>query len=270
MGKEHEMLKTTINPGDKFKYLNMLIHGQSGIGKSTLVSSLCRDPRTTPVLVLDCDKGTGLRFVDEDPRMYTIIECEDIDKLSSIYNYLTVGKHPYKSVAVDNITALQKQGLWRFTYGSNPTYASTKNWVDLKQAEIKHWGQSLSQMILIVQAFCDLKMHVVFTALSQRNKNEITQKEEITVKLPGQQADEIPSIPDIVGHIKILKTKEGLERVLQVQPDGVIDCKDRTDALGVGVKFVKDGTVITKILDTIYQKYNIPSSNNTVKSLEGR
>jgi hypothetical protein len=236
---------------DKFNYLNILLHAPGGRGKTTFISDACDDPRTSPLLVLDCEGGSPIRFAKKDPTTYTIIPIDSIDQLSQIFNYLNKGDHPYKSVALDSLTAIQKIGLNEFIYGTD-----SHGWTDLKQAEIQQWGKSLNQMLYIMQKFKELKMHVFFTTLSQRQIDEVSKKVWVTVQLPGQQVYEIPGIPDIVGYIDIVKTKSGLERVLQVQPDGQVDCKDRSDALGLGIKLSTSGNV-TKLLDVIWDYYKL-------------
>jgi hypothetical protein len=246
-----------IDARDKFRYLNILIHSPSGHGKTSTVASACDDERTSPILVLDCDGGAPLRFVGKDASKYTIIDIKSIDDVSANFNYLNKGSHPYKSVLIDNLGALQKVGMFEFANAKIPNFQDTKVWKDNKQPEIQHWGKSLNQMCFIMQAFKDLKMHVFFTTLSARVLDDLTKKTFITVKLPGQQSDEIPSVPDIVGYISVVKGKEGLERLLMTQPDGSVDAKDRTEALGVGIKLPNGGKHVTKMLDLIWTKYNI-------------
>ena len=245
------------DPRDKFRYLNILVTGDYGIGKTTFISTACDDPRTSPILVLDFEGGADIRFVKKDPKTYTIRKVRSISDFNNIYEYLAKGDHPYKSVAIDSLTEVQKLGLFEFVYGVNPDKTFRGNVLDIKTAEIQHWGKSLTQMAMLVRFFRDLPMHVFFTTLSQVIKDELTGAVSITVALPGKQADEIPGIPDIVGYMTVTKPKPGTQeeprRVMIVQPDGRIKAKDRTDALGKGVL---DPTV-TKVLDLIWQYYGI-------------
>ena len=245
------------DPREKFKYLNILIHSPGGRGKTSLIASACRDPRTSPILVLDDEGGAPLRFVNEDPTKYTIRKIRSMNDINMIYEYLRKGEHPYKAVAMDSCTDLQKLGLWEFVYGTTPDKTFKGNVLDIKAAEIQHWGKSHNQMTMLMRYFRDLDLHVFFTTLSLTEKDETTGKITTKVALPGKQADEIPGIPDIVGYIDLVKTKDGQQRVLKVQPDGRIECKDRTDALGPGVILDQNGDNVTKILDLIWNKYGI-------------
>ncbi len=131
--------------------------------------------------------------------------------------------------------------------------------INIKAAEIQHWGKSSSQMGMLCRYFRDLPMHVFFTTLTQTIKDELTGKISYGISLPGKQADEIPGIPDIVGYLTVQKdpTTKQDQRVIFFQPDGKIIAKDRTDALGAGMLFPKDSKFITAMLDQIYAAYGI-------------
>lgn len=246
------------DPREKFKRLKMLIHSPGGRGKTSLIASACRDPRTSPILVGDIEGGAELRFINEDPTKYTILKIRSMTDINNIYEYLKKGDHPYKAVAMDSITELQKLGLWEFVYGTSPTKSFGGDVINIKGAEIQHWGKSHNQMSMLMRYFRDLDMHVFFTCLTQRLQDQTTGKITLTVAMPGKQADDLPGIPDIVGYIDVIvDPKAGEMRVMKVQPDGRTECKDRTDALGLGVLLNKDGNNITKMLDLIYEKYGI-------------
>ena len=245
------------DPREKFRYLNMLVHAPGGRGKTSLAATACRDPRTSPVLVLDMEGGAPLRFVNEDPSKYTIRKVRSIEDINQIYEYLVAGKHPYKTVVLDSLTEIQKLGLYEFVYGRQPDKSFKGNIIEVKTAEIQHWGKSGSQMGMMCRYFRDLPMHVIFTTLTQRLKDETTGKITITVALPGKQADEIPGIPDIVGYIDVVRIGQEDVRVLKVQPDGKIEAKDRTDALGEGILLRKGENHISKMLDLIWEHHGI-------------
>lgn len=246
------------DPREKFRYLNILVHSPGGHGKTTLIASATEDPRLYPILVLDDEGGAPLRFAGLPPERFTLRRIRNMQDVNDIYEYLYKGNHPYKSVALDSITDLQKMGLTEFVYGSAMSVPDTFKGkvVEVKQAEIQHWGKSHTQMTMMMRYFRDLPMHVIFTTLSQTVKDEVTGKVTTTVALPGKQADEIPGIPDIVGYLDVVKIDGQQKRVLKVQPNGKIVCKDRTDALGDGLIIEKTGG-LSKMLDLIWKKYGI-------------
>jgi len=242
------------DPREKFRYLNMLLHSPGGHGKTTFIASACDDPRTSPILVADMEGGAALRFAKKDPKTYTIRPVRSVNDLNVLYEYLAKGDHPYKSFAIDSLTEIQKLGLFEFVYGTKPDKTFSGNVINVKIAELQHWGKSKTQIEMLMRYFRDLRIHTFFTTLTQTVKDGVTGKITMTLALPGKQADEIPGIPDIVGYLGIIKTKENPnERVLMVQPDGKIVCKDRTDALGNMVV----APTVTKVLDTIWNAYGI-------------
>jgi hypothetical protein len=247
-----------IDPSDKFRYLNVLIYALSGVGKTTLTTTACDDPRTSPILVIDFEGGAELRFKEKDPTTYTIRQPKSMDDVSFLYNYLVAGNHPYKSVSLDSLTEIQKLGLYEFVWGADVKksgpFGTNAKITDIKTAEIQHWGKSLTQMGLLVRLFKDLRIHTFFTCLLNTDKDETTGKIFTTVALPGKQALEIPGIPDIVMRYFCDIDRQGnTRRVGQFQPTSREMAKDRTDALG---NFMEEPTV-TKMLNMIWGKYGI-------------
>ena len=249
------------DPRDKFKRLKVLVHGRWGMGKTSLFASAVFDPRTSPVLVLDFEGGADLRFADLPKDKYTIVHIQTVSDMSKIYNYLKAGKHPYKSVLLDSLTEIQKLGLQEFVDTSTkfPNASFDSLVVNVKTAEIQHWGKSGSQMGMLVRLFKDLPIHVFYTALTQTIKDDLTGKVTYGVGLPGKQSDEIPGIPDIVGFVDVYKDPKTKKeaRVVYFQPSGRVVAKDRTDVLGMAMPFFSGEKFVTKMLDTIYSAYGI-------------
>lgn len=248
------------DPSEKFRYLNVLFHGFGGLGKTTATASACLDPRTSPILVCDFEGGAPIRYAKMPKGSYTIRRIRTIKDLNDIYEYLRKGDHPYKSVSLDSLTEIQKLGLSEFVYGpSGQSNSFMGNVINIKSAEIQHWGKSANQMGMLVRYFRDLPMHVFFTTLTQVQKDEITGKITYNIALPGKQADEVPGIPDIVGYFDVAKdaaTKSEV-RVIYFQPNGKIVAKDRSDALGDYMKYEKEAPIVTQMLDKIWTAYGI-------------
>ena len=249
------------DPAAKFKFLNVLFHGESGTGKTSILSSACFDPRTAPILVLDYEGGAPIRFAKCPKGSYTIRRVSSIADLNTYYDYLSKGDHPYKSVAIDSVTEVQKLGLAEFVYGPGTNARTFKDTVvNLKTAEIQHWGRSANQIGMLMRFFRDLPIHSFFTTLTVLEKDELTGQIKYKIALPGKQADEVPGIPDIVGYLTTQKnpadrTQE--ERVILFQPSSKWVAKDRTDALGTGIRYNFGDKIITTMLDKIYTAYGI-------------
>lgn len=251
------------DPREKFRYLNVLVHSPGGHGKTTFCATACDDPRTSPVLVLGFEGGCALRFAKKDPSTFTLREIRSVREFNDIYEYLKLGNHPYKSVVVDSLTEIQKLGLFEFVYGTDSVSKAFKgDLLNIKTAEIQHWGKSMNQMAMLVRYFRDLPIHSFFTSLSQTLKDEQTGKLSQTVALPGKQADEIPGIPDVVGYLGVAPTQQDPTRRMMIfQPDGRLVCKDRTNALGATM----EAPTVTKILNAVWDYYGI--SDNTAEKI---
>lgn len=249
---------------EKFKYLNILFHGDGGMGKTTICTTACLDARTSPVFVCDFEGGAPLRFAKMPKGTYHLERIESVEDLNRVFEYLSTPGHPYKSVILDSLTEIQKLGLSEFvnTVGSvKLTFKQAA--VNIKPAEIQHWGKSALQMGQIVRFFRDLPIHVFFTTLSQTVRDEVSGRISYTVALPGKQADEIPGIPDIVGYVYAAKGGPGqkVHRVIRFQPDNKIVAKDRTDALPEEMIFEKGEPIIPEILDMIWKEYGITAND---------
>ena len=243
------------DPREKFRFLNFMIHAPGGHGKTTFCITACDDPRTSPVLFLSFEGGCAIRLADKDPKTYTLREVRSIKEFNEIYEYLKKGDHPYKSVVIDSVTEIQKLGLFEFVYGTDSVSKAFKGDVlNIKTAEIQHWGKSLTQMSMLIRFFRDLPIHSFFTALTNHDKDESTGRVSSKVSLPGKQADEIPGIPDILGYLGVAPTpQDPKKRVMIFQPDGKLHAKDRTDALGIMIEY----PTVTKALDLVWARYGI-------------
>lgn len=252
------------DPREKFRYLNVMIHSPGGHGKTTFCATACDDPRTSPVLFLGFEGGCSIRLAGKDPSTFTLREIRSLAEFNQIYEYLKTGNHPYKSVVIDSTTEVQKLGLFEFVYGTESVSKAFKGDIlNIKTAEIQHWGKSMNQMAMLVRFFRDLPIHSFFTALSQNLKDETSGKITRTVALPGKQADEIPGIPDIVAYLAVAPTpQDPMKRVMIFQPDGKLVAKDRSDALGTVMEY----PTVTKVLDAVWARYNIQALEEVVEA----
>lgn len=239
----------------KFENLNILFHGDGGMGKTSICASACLSPETAPVLVCDFEGGAPIRFAHCPEGTYTIVRITAIEDLNQVYEYLAKGDHPYKTVVLDSLTEIQKLGLAEFATSGNVAKTFKSSVVAVKVPEIAHWGKSALQMSMLVRFFRDLPMNVLFTTLTQTVKDEITGKITLKVALPGKQADEVPGIPDIVGYVTTEQLGVGKQqRVILFQPDGKTVAKDRTDALPPKMVFEKDAPIIPMLLQLVKEK----------------
>jgi hypothetical protein len=207
----------------------LLIHGDSGVGKTTLASTA-----PAPRLVLDSEGGarfirqhkiawdplTGAPPPEYDGTWETcVVTLRDYQTVNQVYAWLNSGQHPFNSVIVDSLSETQKKALDGLSGTDQPT--------------TQIWGALLRTLEGFVRDLRDLVFHpvkplqaVVIVCLSQKRD------EKIRPLVKGQLSLTLPSFPDVVGYmfIDIGPSGEAVHK-LQIWPYGQIDAKDRTGVL---------------------------------------
>lgn len=228
--EEWEALRESLQvkaPDEVVEYINLLVYGESGAGKTTLVGSAHEDERLRPLLIFDVEGGmTTLR----KQRGIDVVSVRSLAQLEAGYNKLfhsiKDGKLYYKTVGIDPLTELadlDMRLLMKAAYSNNPDK------VDIDVPSPREWGKVRNHIRLIVRGFRDLPCHVIFTATLGIERNE-NQPDKYMPGFAGKLVREVPGFADIVGMLSIANT-EGV-RKLQVQGTNRVIAKDRTKMLG--------------------------------------
>lgn len=114
-------------------------------------------------------------------------------RLQEVYEDLR-RENKYKTIVVDSLTEAYKVSMYSVMAGTVRKDPER----DLDIPAQRDWGKSSEQIRRMVRAFRDLDCHVIFTALENQNKDQMTGKVTITPSLPGKLAFEIPAFLDIV------------------------------------------------------------------------
>lgn len=233
------IIKSTKGAGvDRVK---VLIHGPSGIGKTTLAKTI-----SEKTLVVSAESGLmSIRDSDID---YIDITTDDdgnlipkelrVQKLGDIYKYLLTkeASDKYSVVFVDSLTEI----------GQNISESLFEKNTDKKDT-FKVWGEYTSQMRNLIKAFRDLpKYHVIMTALTKEYTDELKNK-RLGIDIQGSIGEQCPALFDEVFHYTQLVNQAGdLERVLLTSLTDRIFAKDRSGSLD---KYEKPNlqTIINKI-----------------------
>lgn len=208
--------------------LSAVIHGESGVGKSWL-----GDTAPKPLLVLDVEGGsrfTKSRKVKWNPLSEAppepdgtwdacVVFAQDFHTISTAYQWLASGRHPFRSVVLDSLTEAQKRCLDQI--------AGTE------QPDQQDWGSLLRAMEDLVRKLRDLTFHptrpldaVLILALTHHRDGRFRpmMKGQIELTLPG--------FVDLVGYLYPEADERGeLRRKLLIQPLGTFQAKDRTHRL---------------------------------------
>lgn len=215
-------------------YLNMLVYGDSGVGKTQLLGSANAIPELRPVLLLDIEGGTEtLRHTYPDVE---IVRVRRWQQINDVYTELRRGKHKYKTFCVDSLTELQKfnmDNIMAELQKSDPGR-------DADIPSIREWGKTGNQMRQFVRFFRDLEMNVFFSALEKTDKNTKTGVTERAPDLPGKLSSQVAAFLDIVTYYYIRTAGQGedrkLERRMLTKRTDAVIAKDRTGKLPMVVK----------------------------------
>jgi hypothetical protein len=226
--------------------LKILVHSDPKTGKTWFAETA-----PAPRLVLDAEGGidfTDTTKIYWDPLMYAppiydgswttcVVVCRDVQVIDSVFNWLNIGEHPFRSFAMDSLTEIQKRIVDKL--------------VGTSALQQQDWGSLLREGEGLVRRFRDLTMHPthpieVITLLcltSQRNDGKLVPQ------VQGSLRTSLPGYPDVIGYLQPMQNAEGqLVRRLWVQPWGPFIAGDRTNKLG---DYVDDPT-IPMLLDLIY------------------
>ena len=218
-------------PSEVVDWLNILIYGEVGAGKTWFGGTADDDDRTRPLLVIDTEGGiTTLRhrpFVD----VVTLRSLPELEKLhNDLYHSIENGSIYYKSLMIDSLPELadlDMRTIMKSAYSNNPDK------VDVDVPSPREYGKSRNHMRAVVRAFRDLPCNTIFTA----QVNSLQEEGQPTKYFPGftgKMKTEIPGFMDIVGYLtpEVEPGSGVIVRKLQVQGTRRVVAKDRTSALG--------------------------------------
>lgn len=212
-------------------YINALIYGDPGVGKTFLMGSADDDDRTRPLLVFDVEGGMTTLRHKPGIDVYPVRSMADLE---GGYNKLQAsikdGKMYYKTVGIDSLTELadlDMKGIMKAAYDANPDK------IDKDVPDQRGWGKSRAHIRTIVRAFRDLPCNVIYIA-SIGTLQEEGSPNKVYPGFAGKLRTEVPGFMDIVGYLfsENDPVRETVTRKLQVQGTRRVVAKDRTSALG--------------------------------------
>lgn len=229
-------------------YLNILVYGESGVGKTALGGSADDVPDLRPVLVVDFEGGTE-SLVRRNPEVDQV-RVTTWDEMQKVYDELLRGKHGYQTVMLDSLTEVQKFNMYNIMQDLIKEHAER----DPDVPSMREWGKNLEQIRRYVRAFRDLPMNTIFTALAKNDKNDFTGKVTTMPSLSGKMAHEVSAFLDIVAYYYIKRIKKDGEdvekRLLLTAKTESIIAKDRTQTLP---QVIEDPTM-QKLFDAIQRR----------------
>lgn len=195
---------------DVIHFVNLMIYGDAGIGKTVLCS-------TAPAPIIISAEGGLLSLADKD---LPVIEVECVKDVNQVYDWLTKSKEAdqYQTVCVDSISELAEKLL-------NEELAQNR---DGRAA----YGVMASLMMLTLRGFRDLSKHTYFTAKMKEITEEATGVTTFRPSLPGQVLPaNVPYLFDELFYYDIVRIKGKRIRALQTENNRKFVAKDRSGKL---------------------------------------
>ena len=215
-------------------YLNILVYGNPGAGKTVLAGSADQVPEMRPVLFLDVEAGTeSLR--NTYPNVETVRVSNWMD-VQNVYNELHAGGHGFNTVVLDSLTEIQKFSM----YSIMGDLVKRKSDADPDVPGMREWGKNIEQIRRFVRGFRDLPMNTIFTALMKSDRDSKTGMVQMKPYLSGKLADEVAGFLDVVVYYYVKQIGAGDEatfrRLLLTQATEQQVAKDRTGKLPMVVE----------------------------------
>lgn len=224
-----------VMPPDVIEWLNELVYGDPGAGKTHHLGTAADHPDTSPLLIFDVEGGlTTIRKrmdVDTIPvrnmtdlrqgfnKLYHSIKIDPVTDKPGIY---------YKTVGIDSLSELANLEMKTIMQAA---FSARPDKVEIEVPSQREWGICRERVRDIVRAFRDLPCNVIYTA-SVGTLQEEGQPTKYFPGFAGKLRTDIPGFMDIVGYLYSENVGNEVVRKMQFQSTRRVVAKDRTDVLG--------------------------------------
>lgn len=215
-----------VPPGND-QWIKLMVHADSGVGKTHLCGTAGEDERTSPVLLVDCEGGTDTLRGWPNIDVKRIHNMADLTKL-----FNEVAKHNngwYKTIAIDSLSEIQDIDMQMIMRDAKLT-AKNPDMVNEDVPSPREWGIGRNHIRKITRAFRDLDANLIVTTLTNVVVKE-GRPDRYQPSLPGKLGFEIPGFMGIVGWYHFNDSKQ-TERIMQVKGTNRVMAKTRFKELG--------------------------------------
>lgn len=179
------------------QYDNVLVYGESGVGKTTFAASAPR-----PILWLDTEGGTN---VISDPTDIFVVQMTGLEDYREAVRYVRANPGKFKTVVIDSWTetqALLLKEIMREVVRQDPGR-------DEHAPKFAEWGKITNVMREIARAFRDLDTHLIVTALTREDTDEMTGRTKVRPRMTPALAEELPGFMDVCGYMYAVTPSKG-------------------------------------------------------------
>lgn len=245
-----------VSAKQRKRYLNALIYGDYGVGKTTLSATAAEVPEMQRAIFVSAEAGDesikdfDLDIVDisnfaQFARVHEFlrlhcrlrdawVEAKDeesllkLKKLEAMFTGADVEDinepNIYKTVIVDSLTEVQKYCMYQLLGIQVGSFAldmepETPQWAE--------WGKSAEMIRLLVRSFRDLPMNTIFVCARAEDQDH-AKRYHYKPLLPGKLANEVQAFFDVVGYLIAAPTEGGdMHRRLWLEPGQTFQAKNR-------------------------------------------
>lgn len=186
-------------------YVNLLVYGLTGVGKTRFLGSAQKCLKTSPIFYIAVDPGT----VSIEGSGIEVFRPQTFKEIQDAYNFLRFENTRFKSVGLDSLTEMHDKLSMGNILGVLQDDASYSNLDSHVPATQYDWLSSGEQMRRTIRAFRDLayspekgrSIHVFMTALERVDEK----RSIICPSLPGALGLGIGASIDILARLSIEK-----------------------------------------------------------------
>src|SRR6266576_5900060 len=232
-----------VKSPEKIEWLKVLVHGESGAGKTTFVGTAMDSPLTHPAFLLDIEGGSTVLNDKPDVDVRQARAMAEVQKVADILH-----AHPkyYKLFALDSLTELRDIDMNEVMLEQWKKKPET---TDKDVTSPREWGKSGNRIKEILRYLKDLPCHVIVTTLTETKQDQRSGIERLQPLLPGQLGKQVPGFFDIVGYLRATEKNGEYLRTMQFQKTERVMAKDRTKVL----PGILDNPTIPMIWDIIFK-----------------
>jgi len=219
----------TREEGDKVKYLNILDHGDSGVGKTQFAGTMIVAGLKVLYVVLNEDEL--LTLDQQGIRGYDYLVITDYEKqLWPLYLSLRKNKPGYEGLVFDGLSDLQQAAKDYELAGEGGVGAQfmEEAMKGNRRMYLQNWGNLLEMTRHFLDPLLKLPMHKIVTCVSEADDDPKTGKTKIYPALQGSLQQLIAAHFSVVAYSYIAHWGPKTYYCLTTQPHEALSTKDRT------------------------------------------